>query len=233
MTWDILENRSYVPYSAQPKACVVKGNKGGFYHGVRIENVSFPLTISAIQAACLISLHFGETPETIFTNNNSTPQLDFWMKEFSAKHEVVKVLPTDVLQDYSSAESNNKKGRLVELLDQAIIPQSDFAVSAILESKARIYEGTNVEVSDWNMGLCAERVAISKAYANGDSEFNSISVHTKKGEFSSPCGACRQVMFEHMPLSKVYLFHADHTNSEHFITDLLPFSFTSKALRKQ
>ncbi len=80
------------------------------------------------------------------------------------------------------------------------------------------------------MGLCAERVALSKALASGNIDFSAISVHTLKGEFSSPCGACRQVLKEHLPLSKAKLFHANDTYSEHFINDFLPYNFSSKSL---
>lgn len=94
------------------------------------------------------------------------------------------------------------------------------------------YEGVNVEVSDWSMGLCAERIAIAKAKADGHSKFESMDVHTLKGEFSSPCGACRQVVTEMMPYHELRLFHADGSLSEHLSADLLPFSFKSSSLKK-
>lgn len=211
---------------------MVKGSKGGFYPGVRIENVSFPLTISSVQAACCICLSYGEVPSVIHVEEDSDPQLPFWVEEFGCTLEIGSIPETVNLTDYRDSSPDNKKNRLKELLATAITPNSEFPVSAILETKTSVFEGVNVEVSDWAKGLCAERVALAKALTSGDREFIDISVHTLKGEFSSPCGACRQVLYEHLPLSKVELFHADDTYSEHFIIDLLPFSFTSKDLRK-
>ena len=63
-----------------------------------------------------------------------------------------------------------------------------------------------------------ERVAICKAIAKGIT--TKPCRFTLKGEFSSPCGACRQVLFEHVPLGKTELYHADGTYSEHFNVDL-------------
>ena len=233
MIWDTLLSRAYVPYSNKPNACIVQGEKGNFYSGVRIENVSFPLTISSVQAACCICLSYGETPKKIFIPTNDEPQLDYWVGEFDCEVEIGELTPVVKLKAYQEEYPVDKKNKLISLLDNAVTENSDFPVSALLKANNSVYSGVNIEVSDWAKGLCAERLALCKAIADGVSDFESISVHTLKGEFSSPCGACRQVMFEHLPLSKTELFHADGTYSEHFIMDLLPFSFTSKDLRKE
>lgn len=229
MNWDLLLNSAYVPYSKSPDACIVKGSKGGFFPGVRIENVSFPLTISSVQAACCICLSMGEKPVEIYVSSTKEPQIEFWKTEFDC--EISDEFPSiDAFNNYHLESPIEKRSVLQKLLPSAITPNSDFPVSAIIFSDKGIYSGVNIEVSDWSKGLCAERVALAKALASGVKKFENISVHTLKGQFSSPCGACRQVLYEHMPLSKSELFHADGTYSEHFIVDLLPFSFTSKDL---
>ncbi len=232
MNWQTLLERSYVPYSLQPDACIVEGSEGGFYSGVRIENISFPLTITAVQAACCICLSYGETPKVIHVLNENESQLEYWSKEFDCKIAISDQSEDFDIANYKALEIIDKKQKLIDLLKTAVTQNSHFPVSALLKTESAFYSGVNVEVSDWAKGLCAERIALSKAIADGISDFKSISVHTLKGEFSSPCGACRQVMFEHLPLSKAELFHADGTYSEHFIVDLLPFSFTSKELKK-
>lgn len=235
MNWNSLLQRAYTPYSKKPVACIVEGDRGDFFAGVRIENVSFPLTISAVQAACCICLSYQQKPIRILYKDEAPDQLKFWQKEFNCTVEKLDSLDELTFVEYQSELPSNKKEQLVELLDDAVIPNSNFPVSAILADKNGNYcfTGVNIEMSDWAMGLCAERVALAKAIVHGVSDFANISVHTKKGEFSSPCGACRQVMHEHLPLSKVEMFHADATYSEHFVIDLLPFSFTSKNLQGQ
>lgn len=232
MSWNSLLNRSYVPYSGKPKACLVEGTSGKVYAGVRIENISYPLTIPAVQAACSICLSEKDTPAKIYVQNRELEQLAFWNVEFHL--EVIEtddppVVDRKDLQMHASS-SFSAIDELKVLLDQAVTTNSDFPVSALLFTENGYFEGVNVEVSDWTKGICAERVAISKAFAHGDTNFTRMEIHTRKGEFSSPCGACRQVILELLPYHNIKLHHADGTLSEHITVDLLPFSFKSSAL---
>jgi cytidine deaminase len=62
LNWTDFLSRSYAPYSGRPAACVVKGESGRFYGGVRIENISFPLTINEVQAAVCFCLSEKDHP---------------------------------------------------------------------------------------------------------------------------------------------------------------------------
>lgn len=232
MNWETLNSRSYTPYSKKQRSCLVQGKSGKFYIGVRIENVSYPLTISAIQAGCSICLSEGDTPLKLLFPDTDFDQLEFWKKELGLEINVVSNISHIKPEDLSKIKSSDERSDLRDLLEKALTPNSDFPVSALLYTETGMYEGVNIEFSDWTLGLCAERVALAKCIANGDTELTDIAVHTKYGEVSSPCGACRQVIIEHLPLNKIRLYHADNSMSEHFSIDLLPFSFTSGALRK-
>ncbi len=232
MNWTTLKDRSYVPYSENQKACVIQGDKGRFFAGVRIENVSFPLTITAIQAACCICLSEGETPTALFIPDKDFDQLQFWQDEFNLELTITDSLPSATDLEIKEPLSSPEINRLVTLLDSAVPIHSDFPVSAILYTDDSFFEGVNIEVSDWGMGLCAERVALCKALVSGRTAFQRIAIHTKLGEVSSPCGACRQVLIEHLPMNKFTLYHADGSMSEHISLDLLPFSFTSQSLKQ-
>ncbi|MFD2532579.1 cytidine deaminase [Gracilimonas halophila] len=234
MNWSSLNDRAYAPYSGKSKACVVESRSGKLFAGVRTENISYPITIPAVQAACAICLSEKEIPAKLYLEGDELDQLHFWKKEFQ-----LEIIKTDSLPE-SPLEDPHKKwnadlditARLKELLDQAVIPNSDFPVSALLFTSDGYLEGVNIEVSDWTKGLCAERVALSKAIAAGVREFTRLEIHTKKGEISSPCGACRQVITEFLPYNDIILHHADGTSSEHLTLDLLPFNFKSSSLKK-
>lgn len=232
MNWNHLNNRAYTPYSGTPKAAIVKGSSGNYYAGVRIENVSFPLTITAIQTACCICLAESDTPVSLIIEDKHYDQLSFWEKEFNLDVQVSPLFPDINLKDLLLPTVADLEQKLITLLDQAICPNSNFPVSALLEVDGGFFEGANVEVSEWAYGLCAERIAISKAIAAGFKQFKSISVHTKYGGISSPCGACRQVIYEHLPFNKLRMFHADGSLSEQMTVDMLPFSFKSNILKK-
>ncbi len=235
MSWKFLKARSYVPYSEDQSACIVESKTGRLFSGVRVENVSYPLTIPAVQAACSICLSEGQIPVKIYVENREIDQLHFWSTEFD-----LEIIETDNPPVADTLESLFHKTesdfepltKLKALLDQAVTINSDFPVSALLFTANGYFEGVNIEVSDWTKGICAERVAIAKAIAAGVTEFDHMEIHTRKGEVSSPCGSCRQVIMELLPYHDIKLHHSDGTLSEHLSVDLLPFSFKSSALKK-
>lgn len=229
----MINNSSYVPYSGNYLSCVVKSIQGNYFPGVRVENASFPLTINAAQNALFNCLSEGEQPKAIYVQDTTANDLEFWKREYN-----VWVYSINELDDISlkpvtlDIEQTDIKKVLVKLLDNAITDNSDFPVSALLQTDSGYISGVNIECSEWSLGLCAERVAIGKAISYGLSEFDALYIHTRHGEFSSPCGACRQVIIEHMPHHPIHLHHADETQSVHFSSDLLPHSFRSSTLIK-
>lgn len=234
MNWKELEQRAYVPYSQVPRACVLQGKSGKYYPGVRIENVSFPLTIPAVQIACSICLADGDLPTSLIIKDaQPLEQFDFWVKEFNLSvYEKPQIEDIKFENVATAVLPSEIKQTLISLLSNAITTHSDFPVSALLFCKEGAVSGVNIEVSDWTKGLCGERLTIGKAISYGYSIFDSMSLHTLKGEFSSPCGACRQVIHEHMPDNEINFYHADGTLSTHYTGDLLPLSFSSKSLTK-
>ena len=81
--------------------------------------------------------------------------------------------------------------------EKAYAPYSNFKVgAAVLTSNGKIFSGCNIENSSYGLSICAERVAIFNAVSSGYREFTKITVVTDSDTPSSPCGACRQVIFE-------------------------------------
>lgn len=226
-----LQEKNYVPYSGNSSVAVVKSVAGNYYPGVRIENAAFPLTINAAQSGLFTCLSERDRPKAIYVQETNANDLEFWRNEYN-----VWVYPIEDLQNETYKEvlfdlqENEIKATLKKLLDQAVTINSDFPVSALLKTAKGYFSGVNIECSEWSLGLCAERVAISKAISYGIRDFESLFIHTRGGEYSSPCGACRQVIFEHLPHNPVHLFHADGSHSMHFSSDLLPHSFRSTSL---
>lgn len=86
--------------------------------------------------------------------------------------------------------------------ENAYAPYSNFAVgAALLAQDGTIYTGCNVECASFGATNCAERTAIYKAVSQGVRQFTAIAVAGgKQGDavtaLTSPCGVCRQVLFE-------------------------------------
>ncbi len=78
---------------------------------------------------------------------------------------------------------------------QAHAPYSNYFVgAAVLTADGEIIPGCNVENASYGGTICAERVALTSAVAQGKRQFSAIAVVTVDG--ASPCGLCRQVMIE-------------------------------------
>jgi len=77
-------------------------------------------------------------------------------------------------------------------------PWSRFKVGAAALFGKRIVKGCNVEFDVYGLTNCAERTAVFAAFANGAARepMTAIAVVADTPAPASPCGACRQVMFE-------------------------------------
>lgn len=99
-----------------------------------------------------------------------------------------------------------------EAAERAYAPFSKFRVgAAILTQDGRIFAGCNVENSSYGMTNCAERTAIFTAVAEGglSTERGLVAVAVVNGDDvpCSPCGACRQVIYEFGP-DAIVIFRA-------------------------
>ena len=115
---------------------------------------------------------------------------------------------------------------------KAYAPYSKFRVGAAVLTKGNTYIGANIENSSANLGICAERVALSNARVNGAVEIEGIAVFcldAKKNtdgtptiESTLPCGACRQWIAELAPKAWIV---TNGTERPLMLNDLLPKPF--------
>ena len=120
----------------------------------------------------------------------------------------------------------------IEARQRAYAPYSNYQVGAALRTKSgRIFTGVNVENAAYPTTMCAERVAIYTAVAQGEREFDAIAVVTSNG--GSPCGGCRQVMAEFGLETVVLIANADgKLLDQTTVNDLLPGAFTPAHLQR-
>ena len=110
---------------------------------------------------------------------------------------------------------------------RAYAPYSNFRVGcALLTGDGRIYTGANVENAAYGSTICAERVAMPAAVVDGAREFVALAVVGDGAGPCTPCGACRQVLFEFAPDLVVIAGGADGQVMRYRLgNDLLPDGF--------
>src|SRR6266496_6522835 len=87
----------------------------------------------------------------------------------------------------------------------AVAPSSKFMVgAALLCDDGTIFTGCNIE-SPTYLGICAERVALFKALSEGRRRFVAIGIVCGTNGACSPCGACRQLLWEFAPELEIVL----------------------------
>ena len=113
--------------------------------------------------------------------------------------------------------------------ERAMAAFSEFKVGAALEtSDGRIITGCNIENSTYGLTMCAERVAIFKAVSEGHRSFTRIVVVADTSQPTSPCGACRQMLWEFAGNIEVILADLENIKTTHMLKDLLPHPFDAR-----
>lgn len=73
-------------------------------------------------------------------------------------------------------------------------------VAAAIESESgRIYTGVCIDGA-CTLGICAERNALFNMITNGESRFRRVIAVNRDGKAMPPCGACRELMSQIMPM---------------------------------
>lgn len=117
----------------------------------------------------------------------------------------------------------------------AYTPYSNFNVgAALVTNDQKAFVGTNIENAAYGSSMCAERVCIYSAYANGikKDDIAGFALIANSVEPSMPCGACLQVLNELLNHdTTIYVFNLNGDCIETNIATLLPYPFDEDDLR--
>ena len=127
------------------------------------------------------------------------------------------------------------KEKLLKELNNSYSPYSNFKVSAICVTKdGKEFVGTNVENASYGATICAERVAITSAIANGykKGDFNKLYVMVNSPKISSCCFMCRQVIAEFFDTDdEIILMNNLGEEQVHTVKDMCPYPFNEDDLK--
>ena len=117
----------------------------------------------------------------------------------------------------------------IDARQRAYAPYSHYYVgAAVLTTDDKVIIGCNVENAAYPATICAERVALTAAVAQGHRTFVAIAVATQNG--GTPCGICRQVMAELGPAMTVYITDEAGNFRTTTVDELLPGAFRGDSL---
>lgn len=134
-----------------------------------------------------------------------------------------------------------ESNEVISLVEEAIKARensycvySHFAVGAALRTKdGRIFHGTNIENASFGLTSCAERNCLFNAISNGvnKDDIMELAIVADTEKPVSPCGACRQVIFELTNKDvKIYLSNLKKEVLHMSKYDLIPYCFDGSDL---
>jgi cytidine deaminase len=133
-------------------------------------------------------------------------------------------------EDKTSSES--LRDAAFAAMENAYAPYSRFRVgAAVRTTTGEIVSGCNVENAAYGEALCAERVAVAAAVAQGMKDFEEIAIASESDDPAPPCGSCRQTMSEFAPDLRVISYARNGRQATWRLSDLLPEAFALNHLR--
>jgi cytidine deaminase len=101
---------------------------------------------------------------------------------------------------------------------RAYAPYSNYVVgAAVLARDGRVFEGVNVENAAYPLGVCAEKSALVKAVSEGYKPGDIAAI----GITASPCGGCRQWLYE-FKIDEITFLNSQGELATYSAADLLP-----------
>ena len=115
-----------------------------------------------------------------------------------------------------------------EIMQKAYAPYSNFKVGvAALVDDGRVVVGCNSENASYGVGLCAECGLISSLTATGGGRLIAAVCVDGAGNYLSPCGRCRQLLFEHGGNEMLFMTPDGPKSMSH----MLPWAFGPEDLK--
>lgn len=136
----------------------------------------------------------------------------------------------------SSSPTNDLKQLAIKAMEFSHSPYSTKRIGAAIRlSNGQVYSGCNIENASYGGTVCAERVAIWKAFSENKKPVHITHVAVASAEESPwpPCGFCRQVLAEFAkPETEVVLTNTTGKEKTISFKDLFPFAFEPEHLTK-
>lgn len=119
-------------------------------------------------------------------------------------------------------------------MEKAYAPYSHFLVgAALLCQNGTVFTACNVENAAYPCGICAERAALAKAVSEGQRDFTAMAVIADDSEICTPCGMCRQSLYEFSADMPVICCNKSKEYKIYRLFELLPNAFKASKPREK
>ena len=242
-------DHAHVPYSKRNEAAVILLADGSWVPGVRVESASFSLLIPSLMNALTTAYALCRKDVIAAVQSRPFSQSDLLYLQ-TISESGYHTMFSDVIVSQNLTEWSPVKHRLNPFLGQsaplspdigialarqtaahAVVPESHFPVGCIMETgDGKIVPGANIEHPDWTRILCAERNALGTVLSYGITDVTKVYLSCLNDRSGTPCGACRQLLTELAPGSRLWMDRGNNPPEENTPEKLLPGSFKGDSL---
>ena len=208
---------SFAPFSGRPRGAALLLSDGRWVPGCRVESAALPLSITALQSAVAGAVAGGHRDVVAAAlSSGADAESDRYMTggPFAELRRVAHnayaaatALPAPSFASppaAANATGGIEAARHAAL--RAYAPVSGFAVGCVAKLRGGfLLAGCNVEHQDWQRILCAERSVLAIRQSHALAEIEDLYLSCISADASAPCGACRQVLVEQAPRSRIWM----------------------------
>ena len=139
---------------------------------------------------------------------------------------------TDTKKDVFMEYTNEKLIQMaLDARKNAYTPYSHYQVgAALLCEDGTVFTGCNIESASYPCGICGERTAASKAISEGHIKFKKIAIAGSSAQICTPCGLCRQFLYEFAPNLEILCVNNSGEYKETTLDKLLADGFGASSL---
>ena len=125
------------------------------------------------------------------------------------------------------------RDKLIKLLNNSYAKYSNYRVSAIsVMNDGKEFNGVNVENASYGATICAERVSITSAIAQGykKGDFKELHVMVDSDKIGMPCFMCRQVISEFFNKDTMIYVYSRNEVKMYTVEEICPYPFSEDNL---
>src|SRR5690606_24429485 len=237
-----------VPYSGHAEAAVLLLSDGSWIPGVLVEPASFSLSISSLVNAVTsaVALERAVVVASVMSRSFAAAARPYAAESIALRelapagtyvmvHSSIPLRPpTTRHSPFLSTPVRTDPTHGIQVARgvarRAYVPESDFPVGCVAQTRDGYIPGVNVVHPDWSRIFCAECNASGTCVSYGVEKVEALVLTCLRDTSCTPWAACRQLLVELAPAATIWMDHGSRRPRLVQPSDLLPASFGGEKL---